>query len=187
MVSVQTHKKIYTVKDYEKLPEGAPYQLMGGNLVMVPSPTPNHQKISREVEFSLLQFVRTHKLGVVFDAPIDVSLGETEVYQPDIIFISKERTNIIGEKQIQGAPDLVIEILSPSTAYYDMKRKKKVYEACGVKEYWLADPEEKTIEIYESQEGKFQLFCQGKSGEKVNSKLLEGFSLEVDSIFEVVD
>src|SRR6266542_2906772 len=141
--------KRYTYEDYEKLPEGAPYQLIGGELVMTPSPVPYHQSVSRKIEFELIKFVEEKKLGEVFDAPIDVYLSETETYQPDIIFISKDRLRIIGEKKIEAAPDLVIEILSPSTAYYDLKHKRRIYESSGVREYWIVDPMEKSVEVYE--------------------------------------
>ncbi|MDP2279096.1 MAG: Uma2 family endonuclease, partial [Nitrospirota bacterium] len=110
--------KQYTYEDYEKLPEGAPYQLIGGELIMTPSPVPYHQMIKMKIEYELLKFIDGKDLGMVLDAPMDVYLSETETYQPDIIFISKDRLNIIGEKKIEAAPDLVIEILSPSTAYY---------------------------------------------------------------------
>lgn len=90
-------KKKYTYEDYAKLPEGAPYQLIGGELIITPAPTPYHQRISRKIEFLLIEYVEKNELGEVFDAPIDVYFEETETYQPDIIFISKERLNIIGE------------------------------------------------------------------------------------------
>src|SRR3989338_8169235 len=119
LLEKEKNKKPYTYADYEKLPEGAPYQLIGGELIMTPSPVPYHQIISRNIGFELLKVNEQKKLGEVIFAPMDVYLSETETYQPDIIFISKDRLNIIGEKKIEAAPDLVIEILSPGTAYYD--------------------------------------------------------------------
>ncbi|MCL4537323.1 MAG: Uma2 family endonuclease [Nitrospirae bacterium] len=181
--ALEKTKKQYTYEDYEKLPEGAPYQLIGGELIMTPSPVPYHQIISRRIEFELLKFVEDRKLGEVIDAPIDVYLSETETYQPDIIFISNERINIIGEKKIEAAPDLVIEILSESTAYYDLKHKKRVYEKSGVKEYWIVDPMEKSIEVYENVNGEFKIYSQAMEKGRVNSKLLEGFSVELEKVF----
>jgi len=176
-------KKQYTYEDYEKLPEGAPYQLIGGELIMTPSPIPYHQIVKHNIEFELSTFVRAKKLGMVLDAPLDVCLSETETYQPDIIFISNERMNIIGEKKIEAAPDLVIEILSESTAYYDLRHKKRVYEKSGVKEYWIVDPMEKSIEVYENVNGEFKIFSQAMEKGKVNSKLLEGFVVELEKVF----
>jgi len=176
-------KKKYTYEDYAKLPEGAPYQLIGGELIMTPAPTPYHQRISRKIEFLLIEYVEKNELGEVFDAPIDVYFEETETYQPDIIFISKERLNIIGETKIKGAPDLIIEILSPSTAYYDLKKKFKIYEKHGVKEYWIVDPEEKSIEIYQNEGGQFRLIQTEKETGTINSLFLKGFELNLEKIF----
>jgi len=176
-------KKKYTYEDYAKLPEGAPYQLIGGELIMTPAPTPYHQRISRKIEFLLIEYVEKNELGEVFDAPIDVYFEETETYQPDIIFISKERLNIIGETKIKGAPDLVIEILSPATAYYDLGRKYEVYEKNGVKEYWIVHPERKSIEIYQNQEGQFKLIQMAKEKDTVNSSLFKDFELNLEKIF----
>lgn len=180
---LEKEKMKKTYKDYEQLPEGAPYQLIGGELVMTPSPVPYHQLISWRIGFELGKFNESKKQGTILYAPMDVYLSETETYQPDIIFISNERTNIIGEKKIEAAPDLVIEILSESTAYYDLRLKKRVYEKSGVKEYWIVDPMEKTIEVYENINGEFKAFSQGQGKEIVKSKLLEGFSVEMEKIF----
>lgn len=182
--AIVEQKRIYTYKDYLLLPEGAPYQLIGGELVMTPSPSPYHQRVSKRLEFLLYEFVEKKRdMGEVFYSPIDVYLEETEVYQPDIIFISKERLNIIGEKRIEGAPDIVIEILSPTTAYYDLRHKKTMYARHGVKEYWIVDPMEKSLEIYENKGGEFILIESAKEKGNVKSRLLEGFDVNVEEIF----
>ena len=100
-----------------------------------------------------------------------------------LFFISKERLNIIGETKIEGAPDLIIEILSPSTAYYDLKKKFKIYEKHGVKEYWIVDPEEKSIEIYQNEGGQFRLIQTEKETGTINSLFLKGFELNLEKIF----
>ncbi|RMF85647.1 MAG: Uma2 family endonuclease [Nitrospinota bacterium] len=177
-------RSLYTYREYARLPEGAPYQLIGGKLVMTPSPSPYHQRVSKRLEFFLYDFVeKQHHLGEIFDAPIDVYFEETEVYQPDIIFISQERQNIIGEQKIEGAPDLIIEVLSPSTAYYDLKHKMRVYARHGVKEYWIVDPLERGIEVFENKNGEFFLFSQATNRGEVVSKLLTGFRVMVEDIF----
>ncbi len=180
--ALQRQKRQYTYEDYARLPEGAPYQLIGGELVMTPSPVPYHQIISGRIEFELRKFINERGLGEVIDAPMDVYFSETDTYQPDIIFISKERLNIIGEKKIEGPPDLVVEILSEATAYYDLKHKKNVYEKTGVKEYWIVDPIEKSIEVYENADG-FRLFSRAIEKGRVNSKLLEGFGVDLERVF----
>lgn len=179
-------EKSYTYKDYAKLPEGSPYQLIGGELVMTPSPVPYHQIISMRMEYELLKFVEERKLGIILDAPIDVYLSEEETYKPDIIFISNDRLNIIGEKKIESAPDLIVEILSPATAYYDLRHKKRIYESSGVKEFWVMDPMEKSIEVYENVGGRFKLFNEGIKKGKIHSNLLKGLEVEVEMMFKLV-
>ena len=181
-IAIPKNKK-YTYEDYAKLPEGAPYQLIGGELIMTPAPTPYHQYISGNIYSILKEFVEKNNLGQLYYSPIDVYFEETETYQPDIIFISKERLDIIKETKIEGAPDLVIEILSPATAYYDLRKKFKIYEKHGVKEYWIVDPEEKSIEIYQNQEGKFKLIQMAKEKDTVNSSLFKDFELNLEKIF----
>lgn len=181
-MAVQGRKILYTYADYEKLPEGAPYQLIGGELVREPSPVPYHQIVSKRIELELANFVEDNGLGEVLYAPIDVYLSETEVYQPDIMFISQERLNIIGEKKIEAAPDLVIEILSPSSAYYDLRHKMRVYEASGVKEYWVVDPVEKGIEVYQNINGEYKLFMKARGRGIIRSVLLKGFSIDIEKV-----
>ena len=130
-MALPERKRVYTYADYEKLPEGAPYQLIGGDLIKEPSPVPYHQILSKRIALELANFVENNGLGEVLYAPTDVYFSDKEVYQPDIMFISKERMNIIGEKNIEAAPDLIIEILSPSSAYYDLRHKMRVYETSG--------------------------------------------------------
>jgi len=176
-------KDLYTYEDYSKLPEGAPYQLIGGKLVRTPAPSTRHQIICARLVFRLSDFVRQHNLGLVLFSPIDVYFEETETYQPDIIFISGERLEIIEEERIKGAPDLVVEIISPSTAYYDLRKKFKIYEKHGVKEYWIVDPEERSVAIYENQGGKFVLIQEVFERGKAKSKVLENFELEVGELW----
>lgn len=172
----------YTYADYEKLPEGAPYQLIGGDLIKEPSPVPYHQMVSIRIVFELVKFVEERDLGIVLDAPMDVYFSDTEVYQPDIMFISKDRMNIIGEKNIEAAPDLIVEILSPSSAYYDLRHKMHVYETSGVREYWVVDPIEKGVEIYQNINGEFKLFNKALSSGLIRSALLEGFTVELEKV-----
>jgi len=176
-------KEIYTYADYALLPEGAPYQLIGGKLVMTPSPIPYHQSISMRLELKLASHVLERNLGMVYDAPLDVYLEETETYQPDIIFIAKERRSIIEPTKINGAPDLVVEILSPSTAYYDLKKKFKVYAKHGVKEYWTVDPLEKSVEVYTGKDGNFNLMQRAEKEGVISSEVVKGFAVEIKDIF----
>ncbi len=176
-------KKTFTYKDYEKLPEGSPYQLIGGDLVMTPSPIPYHQILIGKIFLKLSKYVEDKKVGMVLLAPLDVYFSETDTYQPDIMFISRERLNIVGEKKIEGPPDLIIEILSPQTAYYDLRTKKDTYEKSGVKEYWIVDPLQKTIEVFFNKEGGFKLVGSAKGEGEINSEILKGNILSLKEVF----
>ena len=176
-------KEIYTYADYALLPEGAPYQLIGGKLIMTPAPATYHQAVSMRLGVKMANFVAEKDGGMVFFAPVDVYLGEKETYQPDIIFIAQARLHIIEPARVSGAPDLVVEILSPSTAYYDLKDKFKAYAKYGVKEYWIVDPHEKSVEVYEGKEGRFEQIRRVEGEGKACSEILAGFAVEIKNIF----
>lgn len=181
MLTEIIEKKTYL--DYDKLPEGAPFQLINGELTMNPAPHFFHQQLVVRLANKFFTFVETTKLGEVVASPVDVYLRETEVYQPDIVFIAKERLNIIIDGRIKAAPDIVVEVLSPSTGYYDLSHKKNVYESSGVKEHWIVYPEEEIIEVLENVAGKFQQIARTKKQGKVASKLLQDFSVSLADIF----
>jgi Uma2 family endonuclease len=176
-------KRKLTYADYAQLPEGAPYQLIDGELVMSPAPTPYHQRISIRLGYALMGFVREQHLGEVLMAPVDVYLGEVHTFQPDLLYLAQERLSRIGEQRIEGAPDLVIEILSPATAYYDLKVKAHVYAETGVREYWVVDPVEKSIEVYENGGGHFDLIMRADGAGAVASNLLDGFTVALADVF----
>lgn len=183
MQGAVTEKERYTYEDYLNIADDKRYELIEGGLIMVPAPVTYHQKISRELEFELLKFVKENNLGEVFDAPCDVVLSNENVVQPDILFISKERLNIIGEKNIQGPPDLVIEIVSEDSAYRDMIQKKKLYAQSGVSEFWLVIPKEKEIEIYTLEKECYQLFKRYGEKDTLKSHLLKELRIELKRIF----
>lgn len=176
-------KKKYTYEDYLKTPDDKRYELIEGELLMTPSPIPQHQRISRKIGFMLDKFVTENGLGEVFYAPCDVYLDNENVVQPDILFISKEKLNIIGEKNIQGAPDLAVEIISESTAYRDLVQKKKLYSKFGVKEYWIVVPEEKSVEIYVLKNNVFQPYKTYSKDDILESPLLTGLKIALKEIF----
>lgn len=140
---------------FKGLPEGTLVQLIENNLVMSPSPKSLHQEVLEELTFHLTTHVRKNKLGKVLFAPYDVYLDQKNAYQPDLIFISNENLHKIQEDGLHGAPDLVLEVLSPGTAKYDKGKKKAVYERCGVKEYWIVEPATKAAMGYNLQEKRF--------------------------------
>lgn len=182
-ISQIDYKKRYTYADYYVITDDKRYEVMEGVLMMVPAPNTFHQKISGKIEFILRQFVIDNDLGEVFYAPTDVVLSDDVVVQPDILFISKERAGIIEEQSIMGAPDIVVEIISPSSSFNDSVRKRELYQRFGVKEYWLVFPEEKAIEIMTIENGIYREFCSAKEQGTVQSKLLQGFEVELKGVF----
>lgn len=125
---------------FKSLPEGTRIQLIENNLVISPEPLDRHQLVISEVFPDFAIHVRKNKLGTCRVAPYDVYLDKNNAFQPDIVFISNDRIKFIEEDGLHGAPDLVIEVLSPSTAKYEVSEKKEAYEKAGVKEYWIIDP-----------------------------------------------
>lgn len=174
----------FTYEDYKSLPESETkrYELLEGELVMVPSPTFEHQSISGGLFVALWDFVEEHGLGVVVGAPLDVVLGE-DVVQPDILYVSKRRSRIITHEEIRGAPDLVVEILSPATAQRDRAYKKRLYARHGVKEYWIVDPDAKMIEVLSLGERGFESVGLYHANGTLSSPLLAGLKIALKEIF----
>jgi Uma2 family endonuclease len=132
---------------FKLMPEGTYCQLINDVLILSPAPTPNHQSALGIIYEEISKFIKAKKLGKLFFSPIDVYLNNTNVFQPDIVFITKDRAEIIDwKKGIMGAPDLVMEVLSKGNEKYDLTEKKTVYEESGVKEYWVVDPTTKWSE-----------------------------------------
>ena len=179
-----TRAKPVTYDDYLTLPnDGKKYEIIEGELTMSPSPTTDHQEISIRLTNAIFSYVDKHKLGKVYPAPIDVVLSITDIVQPDIVFISSERTDIITKKNIIAAPDLVIEILSESTETLDRVTKKNLYERYGVREYWIVDSEKRLVEQYILKEKSFE--SKGMFGEDkvVDVHVIPGLSIDLKTIY----
>ena len=169
--------------DLGALPEGTLAPLIDGEIVMSPSPTVLHQRIVTRLGRVLGNFAEEHGLGEVFVSPIDVELSESQSFQPDVVFVARERFSILRTHEIKGAPDLVIEVLSPSTGYYDLTKKREVYERTGVKEYWIVDPERRTVEVLALEEGSYRTVAEADGEGRVASRILAGFALEAEALF----
>ena len=172
-----------TYEDYAKTPDDERWELIDGELIEMPSSTVPHQRVSMKAGTRLSVFVESGGLGEVFHAPIDVVLADTVVVQPDLVFVSNERADIITNANIQGAPDLVVEIRSPSTAGHDEVTKRALYERYGIPEYWMADPQAQTVNVLLLGENGYELAGIYTRGQTLNSPSLEGFSLNLDDIF----
>lgn len=173
----------YTYEDYLHTPEGERYQLVEGFLIKEPAPATYHQHLSWKIGFILGKYITENHLGKIFAAPCDVHLDNKTVLQPDIMFISKERENIITEQNIKGTPDLTIEIISPSSAYMDLVKKKRIYAKFGVKEYWIIYPEERTAEIYTLKGNFFSLHKTFTEKDTLVSPLLKDLKIDLYKIF----
>lgn len=171
----------WTEADYFALPDTNRYiELSEGRLVMPPHPTYGHQTALQNLFLQLNAFVEDHQLGVVRFAPLPVRLWPGKIREPDIFFLAKEHVDRIGE-QACGVPDLAVEVLSPATRETDRGEKFSEYAKAGVREYWLVDPEKRSIEVYALQGQVYEPLAG--SGGRVCSKLLVDFETSSDEIF----
>lgn len=176
--------KTWTVSDYLNLNENdIKSEIINAELIMTPAPAIYHQKILREVFLQLNEFIKKYNLGEILFSPVDVFFDQINVFQPDIVFIEKQNLKIIKEHGIEGAPDLVVEVISPTNSYIDRYSKKAKYEEFGVKEYWIVDPGNKTLEIFVLKEGVYELFLFLAEDGKVFSKLLKEVNFELFNIW----
>lgn len=175
----------WAYENWLKFPDdGWKYEIIDGVLHMAPPPTINHQRASGGLFARMRLHAEDNNLGEVLEAPCGVRLLNQPVpIQPDIFFIKKERVEIIEGQYVEGAPDLIVEILSPSTASYDRETKFKLYQAAGVSEYWLVNYHDKTIEIYTLAEGVYLSTGHYTLGDEAASAQLTGFKIAVQSIF----
>jgi Uma2 family endonuclease len=159
-------------------------EIIDGELFMSPSPSTKHQSILRNLSFILFNFVKKNSLGEIFFAPFDIILSHINVVQPDIIFLSKQSYHLLTELNLQGAPELVIEILSPSTTKTDRIFKKDIYERFGVKEFWIVDPEKETVEIWQLKNQQFQLSFTFHKDQVLSSSMFKGLEIDLAEVFQ---
>ncbi len=182
MVSPKPKSKL-TYEDYAKTPDDERWELIDGELFRMPLPNVAHQRTSMQLLLRVAPFVEEREMGEVFAAPTDVVLSDTDTVEPDLLFISRERMGIITRLNIQGAPDLVVEIHSPATAQRDLTAKRELYARHGVREYWPIDPESRTVTVLLLDNGDFVEAGVYREGDTVTSPTLEGFSFRVEEIF----
>ena len=179
-------KPLLTVADLDLMPDdGNRYEIIEGELLVSRAPGLVHQRVSRNLLVIIADYLARHPVGEVLATP-GVMFSELSGVIPDLIFISNERRNEIASgERVTGAPDLVIEILSPGAenARRDRVAKRQLYGRYGVKEYWVVDPAQQVVEIYHSQDGALDLIGSFTGEEKITSALLPGFACEAASIF----
>lgn len=171
----------WTYADYLRLPNNHwRYEIIKGELRMSPAPRTRHQKVSLQLTLALGDYVYSHNMGELYAAPTDVILADLATpVQPDIMFIAQARLDIVQEKFIAGPPDLVVEILSPSNWLDDRQDKYEVYEASGVREYWIVNPDNCTVEVFVLREGHYVQVDRYTPGDVVYSDVLQGFEVAV--------
>lgn len=182
-----TKKMTYTDFLEIDIPDGdtSVYELIRGELVKRASPNTPHQRVSVKLIRHLDRYNESNKAGQLFHAPYDVYFDEENAgIQPDLVFVTHKRRSIIRENNgIVGAPDLLVEIISKGTMDKDRVLKKDLYEQFGVQEYWIVDPRNRSIEVYQLQGERYALFSFAADEGKIKSSVLPDFELEVNAIF----
>jgi Uma2 family endonuclease len=159
------------------------YELINGELVKKSAPSPKHQLVSMKLSSLMHIFAQEHQLGVILCAPVDVFVDETNVPQPDLLFLAQDRQHLITDDGVMGAPNLVVEILSPSSIKRDRSDQMRLYKRLGVPEYWIIDPKNESVEVYQLSEGLYDIASFAVESGAVQSLQLTGFSLNVADIF----
>ena len=173
-----------TYRDLWHTPEdGNRYEIIGGEVYVTPPPYTVHQRVSRNLERILDRHVTENDLGEVLHAPVGVVLEKPSGVQPDIIFIAKPRLSIIQEKAVFGAPDLVVEVLAPSTASRDRGLKKELYARTGVEHYWLLDPRKQALQAFRLERGAYVVDAEHSGGATFRPSLFPRLSIRLSEVW----
>ena len=174
-----------TYEDICLLPSnGRRYEVIEGDLFVTPAPRLLHQTIVIRLGSALLNFIEKKAMGRVFTAPVDIVLSEFDVVEPDIVYISNSRASVLTEKNVQGAPDLVVEVLSETTEKTDRTFKLKLYGKFGIQEYWIIDPNGPSADIYRRGEEGLTWVAKLSAAEALTSPMLPGFSVLLRKLTE---
>ncbi len=178
-----------TYEDYVRIPDdGKRHEIIDGEHYVTAAPFLRHQRIARRLVARFEAFLSEHPLGEYFFAPTDVILSPHDIVQPDLLFISSDRASILTEKNIQGAPDLVVEILSGSSRRMDEVLKRRAYERFGAREYWIVDPQSSTAQVWErTAEGlRRKALLSAAAGDVLATPLLPGLKIPLEEIFDAL-
>lgn len=183
----QTRSVKLTYEDYVLFPDdGKRHEIIDGEHYVTPAPNTRHQAIVVNLLRLVAPFVYERRLGRVYAAPIDVVLSEPDIVQPDLIFVSAARASIVTATNVQGAPDLAVEILSEGSRRKDEVVKRKLYQRSGVAEYWIVDPELETGKVYRLEGSSYRRMAElsNESGDALTTPLLPGLKLPLSEVFE---
>jgi Uma2 family endonuclease len=183
MVTVVAPK--FTYKDLQEMPDdGKRYQLIDGELYVTPSPNRAHQRAVGNLYVLLRERFEKPGLGEVYLAPFDVVFDQMNVVQPDLLVVGNERLAIITEANVEGVPDIAIEVLSPSNKRFDREKKLQLYGRVGVPELWYFDPADRTAEVFHAEtQGRCVLTAKLSGSEAIRSAVFPGLSLTLDEVF----
>jgi len=171
----------WTYDDYAQIPDdGQRHEIIDGEHYVNPSPSTLHQHVSKRLQYQLYTRIELVGLGVLFNAPMDVQLSEHDIVQPDLVIILKENVRKITPANIQVAPDLVVEILSPSNMDYDRSTKRNLYERFGVREYWVIDPFEQQVDQWVLRDEKYVLMPKSKV---LTLSIVNGIEVDFDTVW----
>ena len=178
--SIPPGKILLTYDDYCLLPNDRNrYEILDGELSVTPAPATKHQTALGNLYRFLANYVVANQLGKLFIAPTDLILAPTTVVQPDLIFIGNDRRSIVTERAIEGPPTLVIEILSPTTHRIDRVTKAQLYAKHNVPNYWLIDPDQRTLEAYELVLDHYDLAASARDADVFAPSLFPGLSIQL--------
>jgi Uma2 family endonuclease len=186
-MTIRSAPRKMTYQDLRDLPEDLlRHELIDGEHIVSAAPIVKHQRVAFNIGFGISAFVRPRGLGEVFMAPVDVLFSDFDVVEPDVLYVATGNAHKVREDHVDGAPDLVIEVLSPSSRRIDKIRKFRLYEAHGVPEYWLANPETDTMEVYRLTPGGrlvLQATLSLAAGDVLETPLLPGLRIPLQEIF----
>jgi Uma2 family endonuclease len=175
---LEHREKVWTYEEYAGLDDTV-FEIINGKAIMSPSPELFHQQWVGDLFAILRQHVKAHALGKIFVAPIDVVLDRDNVVQPDLVFVCTANSGLLERRGIMGAPDLVVEVISPGSLRRDRYDKRELYARFGVKEFWLADVANHSLEVLTLQQAGYQLASCATGEGKIHSTLLPGFELDL--------
>jgi len=174
----------WTYDDYATLPDdGHRYEIVNGVLVMAPAPSPEHQSIAVRIAYYMFPHVDLAGIGRLFTAPIDVDLGPKNMFQPDVVVVLNAHLDRVAEKKIIGAPDLVVEVASPSTAAFDRLIKYEKYAHAGIAEYWIVKPTSRTVEVMALEPGEYRSLGIFSGQAQLPSRVIPGLPISAEQFF----
>jgi len=182
--TLEKQAKRWTYEEYYKLEDDQRYEIIDGQLLMAPAPDTWHQDWLGDLYSLVRSFVKKHKLGRLYFAPVDVVLDQENTVQPDLVFVAAKNLGIIQPRAIFGTPDLLVELVSPSSIRRDRNEKRKLYARFGVKEYWIGDAADRSLEILTLAKGRYELRCAAEEKGKLSSLVLTGLKFDLAEVQE---